>query len=91
MQTAANKIYVGNISFETREDDLQQHFEQFGTVSQIRIPTDMNSGRSRGFAFITFDSSQAAQSATSLHGQTFAGRKLRVNIAEDKEKVSRRG
>ena len=76
------KLYVGNLSFETTENDIKDAFERFGTVSEARIMTDHGTGRSRGFGFVTMGSSSEGQAAISaLHGTDMAGRNLTVNEA----------
>lgn len=76
------EIYVGNISFGASEGDLQDAFEQFGAVSQLKIITDRETGRSRGFAFVTMDNDEEARAAIeSLNGQEIDGRELSVREA----------
>lgn len=79
------KIYVGNISFSTQEDDLKDLFGAKGEVLSVKIITDRDSGRSKGFGFVEMSSDDAAQSAISeLNGQEFQGRSLKVNEAMDR-------
>ncbi len=79
-------IYVGNLSFKTTEQDLGDHFDQFGEVSSARIVTDRDTGRSRGFGFIEMTSESAGQEAiTQLNGQEFMERNLTVNEARPRE------
>lgn len=80
-----NQLFVGNMSFNTEESDLEQHFGQFGKITEIKIPKDRESGRKRGFAFITFDSQSSAEAALSMNGKELDGREIRVNIAEGKK------
>lgn len=76
------EIYVGNISFGVSEGDLQDAFEQFGVVSQLKIITDRETGRSRGFGFITMDNADEAKAAIEgLNGQDLDGRELSVREA----------
>lgn len=76
------EIYVGNISFDASEGDLQDAFEEFGAVSQLKIITDRETGRSRGFAFVTMDSAEEANAAIEgLNGRDIAGRELSVREA----------
>jgi cold-inducible RNA-binding protein len=80
------KLYVGNLSFDTTENDLQDLFEQFGTVSEVALMTDRATGRSRGFAFVTMGSASEGEAATkSLEGKPFQGRNLTVNEARARE------
>ena len=76
------EIYVGNISFGLTEGDLQDAFEQYGAVSQLKIITDRDTGRSRGFGFVTMDDAEQAQAAIDgLNGQDLDGRALSVREA----------
>ena len=76
------KLYVGNISYETTETDLETLFSQSGTVETVRVMRDMATGRARGFAFIEMASESDAQTAIDqLHEKPFAGRTLTVNEA----------
>jgi RNA recognition motif-containing protein len=81
-----NKLYVGNLSFNTTETDLQDYFAQAGPVSEVLLVQDKFTGKSRGFAFVTMGSDADAQAAiTNLHGKTFDGRALTVNEARPRE------
>ncbi len=76
------KVFVGNMSFDTTREELQELFAQAGEISEVVIPTDRASGRPRGFAFVTFASDEAAAAAIQkLDGQALGGRNLRVNEA----------
>ena len=80
------KLYVGNLAFETTENDLQDLFQQQGTVQEVALMTDRMTGRSRGFAFVTMESNAAAQSAiAALNGRELHGRSLNVNEARPRE------
>ena len=82
----SNKLYVGNLSFDTTEVDLQDTFAEAGTVSEVALMQDKFTGRSRGFAFVTMGSAEEAQKAISLfHGKTVQGRPLTVNEARPRE------
>ena len=81
-----NKIYVGNLPFSIEEKGLEESFEQFGTVAEIYIPTDRETGKKRGFAFLTFESQESAEKALSMDGKELEGRAIRVNIAQDKRR-----
>jgi hypothetical protein len=75
-----NRLYVGNLSFQTSEDVLHQVFEQAGEVVEAKIVTDRATGRSRGFGFVTMGTAEAAQKAISeFDGTEVDGRTLRVN------------
>ena len=76
------KVFVGNMSFETTREELQELFAQAGEIAEVVIPTDRMSGRPRGFAFVTFANDEAAAAAIQkLDGQALGGRNLRVNEA----------
>lgn len=80
-----NKLYVGNLPYKISQDDLKELFSQFGDVTFVRIITDRETGRSRGFGFVEMSSPESAQSAIdSLHDKENLGRKLIVNIAREK-------
>jgi len=79
-------IFVGNLAFTTTEDELAQLFEPFGTVSQARIATDRDTGRSRGFGFVEMPNDAEAEAAIEeLHGATIGGRQLTVNESRPRE------
>jgi RNA recognition motif-containing protein len=80
------KLYVGNLSFETTQGDLQDLFSQYGTVSDTAVMTDRETGRSRGFGFVTMDSASEANAAiNATHGKQVQGRSLTVNEARLRE------
>ena len=80
------KLYVGNLSFNTTENELQELFAQAGTVQEVSLMQDKFTGKSRGFAFVTMGSDEDAQNAISkLNGQTVEGRPLTVNEARPRE------
>jgi RNA recognition motif-containing protein len=79
------KLFVGNLSFDTTENDLQDLFEEYGTVTEVNLVNDRVTGRSRGFAFVTFSNAAEGQTAiTALEGKEFCGRNLTVNEARPK-------
>ena len=81
-----NKLYVGNLPYSMRDEDLQQHFSRFGEVISSKIMTDRDTGRSKGFAFVQMGSSEAAQGAIrGMNGQAFDRRGLVVNEARPRE------
>lgn len=81
-----NKLYVGNFPFSTTESDLETAFAAHGSVQSVRILTDRETGRSRGFGFVEMASDAEAQAAIdALDGQDFNGRALRVNVARPRE------
>jgi len=76
------KIYVGNLSFDMTEEELQQEFASFGEVASVSIPTDRYSGRPRGFAFVEMPSVSEGQAAiAALNGKTVKSRTLTVDAA----------
>ena len=78
-------IFVGNLSYQTTQDDLHAAFAQYGGVERVNIVTDRDTGQPRGFAFVEMSDSQAAQAAiTHLNGSELNGRALNVNEARPK-------
>jgi hypothetical protein len=81
-----NKLYVGNLAYSIRDEDLQQAFAQFGTVSSAKVMMDRDTGRSKGFGFVEMGSDAEAQSAINgMNGQALDGRALVVNEARPRE------
>ena len=82
----ATKLYVGNLPFNTTENELQEMFSQAGAVQEVMLMQDKFTGKSRGFAFVTMSSEQEAQKAIAeLNGKTIEGRALTVNEARPRE------
>ena len=80
------KLYVGNLPFNTTENELQELFSQAGAVQEVTLMQDRFTGKSRGFAFVTMGSEEDAQNAISkLNGQAMEGRPLTVNEARPRE------
>ena len=80
------KLYVGNLSFDTTENDLQDLFAAYGPVSEVNLITDRMSGRSRGFGFVTMGTPEGAQAAIqALAGKEVGGQALTVNEARPRE------
>jgi cold-inducible RNA-binding protein len=80
------KMYVGNLSFESTENDLQDLFEQHGTVNEVHLMMDRFTAKSRGFAFVTMnDGAQANTAMSALNGREFNGRTLTVNEARPRD------
>jgi RNA recognition motif-containing protein len=78
-------IFVGNLSFNTNEDELRQIFEPFGQVDRVSIMTDRDTGRSRGFGFVEMSSNEDGEKAiTALNGSSVGGRTINVNEARPK-------
>lgn len=82
----AKKIYVGNLSFSITDDELQQAFASFGTVTSARVVMDKMSGRSKGFGFVEIEDDAGADTAIEkMNGQTIGGRPVRVSEAKPQE------
>jgi cold-inducible RNA-binding protein len=81
-----NKLFVGNLSFETTENDLNDAFAAYGTVTEASLMMDRTTNRSRGFAFVTMSTAEEAQKAIeAMNGADLGGRNLTVNIAKPRE------
>ncbi len=80
-----NQLFVGNLAFSTTKEDLEAAFAAYGKVMEVKIPVDRDTGRVRGFAFVTFEEQQAAEKALALDGQDLNGRPIRVNVAQEKK------
>ena len=86
------KLYVGNLSFQTSSDDLNQLFAQAGTVESAAVVEDRETGRSRGFGFVEMSSKEEAQKAIEqFNGKEINGRNLNVNEAKPREDRGNRG
>ena len=87
-----NKLFVGNLSFNTTENDLQDMFAAHGNVTETNLMMDRTTGRPRGFGFVTMSSDEEAQAAMgALNGQSVDGRALTVNVARPREERSSGG
>lgn len=85
----SNRLYVGNLAFHTTEDVLMNAFAKIGSVTEAKLIIDRETGRSRGFAFVTMGSSDDAQRAIAeLNGADLDGRALKVNEAEERRPKS---
>ena len=81
-----NRLFVGNLSYQTGENDLQDYFAQAGAITSVNLMMDKMTGKSRGFAFVEFASAEdAAKAVEQFHGKEFQGRTLTVNIARPRE------
>lgn len=81
-----NKLYVGNLAYSMRDEDLQQAFSEFGTVTSAKVMMDRDSGRSKGFGFVEMSNDNEAQAAINgLNGRPMSGRNLVVNEARPRE------
>lgn len=81
----SKRLYVGNLPFNATQDEVKSEFAKYGNVTDCHLPTDRETGRARGFGFVTFgDAAEADAAIQALNGQNFLGRALRVNEAEDR-------
>ena len=77
-------IYVGNLPFTATEDEVRDLFAEFGNVHEVRLMTDRETGRPRGFGFVRMDDSDADAAIKALDGSALGGRNLRINEAEER-------
>ena len=81
-----SRLFVGNLAYQTMDNDLQDYFSQAGVVTSVNVMLDKFTGKSRGFAFIEMGSADEANKAVEMfHGKEFQGRQLTVNIARPRE------
>jgi RNA recognition motif-containing protein len=81
-----NRLYVGNLSFNTSSDGLREAFAKYGEVTDVHLVTDRQTGQARGFGFVTMGTGAAAQAAIAgMNGSDLDGRALRVNEAEERQ------
>ncbi len=79
------KLFVGGLSWDTTDDGLRQAFQPFGEITEAKVITDRDTGRSRGFGFVTFAEGEEAQSAiTAMDGKNLDGKTIKVNEAQEK-------
>lgn len=83
-----SKVYVGNLSYNTTEDQLRDFFSQYGTIEDVKLIIDFNTGRSKGFGFVTYGSAQDCENALAANSVDLDGRKLKVNIAREDNRRS---
>ena len=79
-----NKLYVGNFPYTVDEDQLRELFSPYGEIEDLALIKDRDTGRPKGFGFITFASQQSAEKALELDGNDLGGRPLKVNVATEK-------
>ena len=85
----SNKLFVGNLSFNTTETQLRDTFSEHGVVSEVNLMMDRETGRPRGFGFVTMSTAEEAQAAIqALSGKSIDGRELTVNVAKPREERS---
>lgn len=79
------KLFVGGLAWATNDEGLRKAFEEFGPIEEANVVCERDSGRSRGFGFVTFETDEGAQAAQeSMHGKELEGRELRVDFANSK-------
>ena len=83
------RIYVGNLPFSAREDDVRELFAQYGEVVSVVLPTDRETGRPRGFGFVEMPAEDAQKAIDALNGRDFGGRQLNINQAREREERPR--
>ena len=84
---AQNKLYVGNFPYSVDEAQLRSLFSTYGDITDLAVIMDRETGRPKGFAFVTFASQAAAESALELNGRDLGGRPLKVNMAMERERT----
>lgn len=84
------RIFVGNLSYNAKEDELVDLFSQFGEVHSVKFISDRETGKFRGFGFVEMDDAQAVEAIEKLNDTTFGGRMVRVNEANERERRERR-
>ena len=80
------RIYVGNLSWNTSEDELRDFFAAFGSVTSVSIITDRDTGRSRGFAFVEMEDADAVRAIQEANGKELGGRSLRIDEAQERQR-----
>jgi RNA recognition motif-containing protein len=78
-----SKLYVGNLSYSTTDSELQDFFAQYGNIQELKLIFDRETGRSRGFAFVSFTTEEETEKALAADGVDLGGRKLKVNRAKE--------
>ena len=84
------RIFVGNLSYQAKEDEVAELFSQFGEVHSVKFINDRETGRFRGFGFVEMDEAAAVEAIEKLNDTTFGGRMIRVNEANERERRERR-
>ena len=82
---ANSQVYVGNLAYRVKDEDLREFFAKFGSIQDVRIVKNRQTGRSKGFGFVTFSDDPSAQAATEAHGELMSGRNLVVRIAKARD------
>ncbi|GKV28653.1 hypothetical protein SLEP1_g37675 [Rubroshorea leprosula] len=91
MSTSSTKLFIGGLSYGTDDQSLRDAFSNFGDVIDARVISDRDTGRSRGFGFVSFANADAASSALSMDGQELNGRNIRVSFANERPSAPRFG
>ena len=86
-----NKLYIGNLPYTIDESELKELFSSYGDLDEIKLIRDWETGRSKGFAFITFTTQHAAEKALEQNDKEIGGKAIKVNIAKEKGSRGRRG
>lgn len=86
-----NKLYVGNFPYSVDESQLRDLFGEYGEITELALIMDRDTGRPKGFGFITFANQAAAEKALELNGKDLGGRPLKVNVATDKPRTGGAG
>lgn len=81
----SKSIYVGNLAFSATEEDVREMFEAHGAVHSVKLISDRDTGRPRGFGFVEMDQADAESAIKALNGSEHGGRALRINMAEEKK------
>ena len=81
-----NKLFVGGLSWNTDNAGLEEAFASFGEIQEAKVITDRETGRSRGFGFVTFANAEDAEKALTLDGTVLDGRNVKVSIAQERER-----
>lgn len=88
----SKKLFVGGLSWDTTDEGLKQAFDRFGEIAEAKVILDRDTGRSRGFGFVTFNDGDAAQSAIGeMDGSELDGRRIKVDLAQDRGRGGRGG
>lgn len=88
----SKKLFVGGLSWDTTDDGLKAAFDRFGEIAEAKVILDRDTGRSRGFGFVTFNDAEAAQSAIGeMDGSELDGRRIKVDVAQDRGRRGGRG
>lgn len=82
-----NKVYVGNLSYQTSPESLSAAFGAFGKVTDVKIIKDRETGRSKGFGFVTFENDAEAKASLTLNGTDLDGRPVKVSIANEEQRT----